>query len=488
MVEFSPLDRLIQELGVFMFQRLQWRRFLVVISVSSALGYLFIPSTNMAAADTKSRFEKLELFNKILFLVESQYYREVDTSVLIEGAIKGMMSTLDPHSAFLDSEVFSKVQEDTRGEFGGLGLEVSQKDGVIIVVTPIDDTPAFKAGLKAGDKIVDIDGESTMGITLEEAVEKMRGKAGTKISVGIVREGVEGIKSYTLTRQIIKVEPVKAELVNNHYLFVRLTQFQKDSAKAIEKAIKKYTKQNEKKGGIKGIVLDLRSNPGGLLDEAVNVSSLFLNDGVVVSTEGRDPQTQEIRYVKKSGFKATDIPIIVLINGASASASEIVAGALQDHNRAIIMGSRSFGKGSVQTVAKINEDEGVKLTIAQYMTPSGKKIQAIGIVPDVEIPEAEGRWVKDELREERYVREKDLRNHLTATIETEEEKELRLEAEKEERKERIEKMDRSRQEKKSEKDESENRVYSAQEDYQVQQAVRFLQSFEVFERIQKKAE
>lgn len=471
-----------------MIQRLNWRRLTVVISSVIMMIVYAYPSSGSAKADTKSRFEKLELFNKILFLVESQYYREVDTSVLIEGAIKGMMSTLDPHSAFLDEDVFSKVQEDTRGEFGGLGLEVSQKDGVIIVVTPIDDTPAFKAGLKAGDKIVDIDGESTMGVTLEEAVEKMRGKAGTKISIGIVREGVEGIKSYTLTRQIIKVEPVKAELVNDHYLFVRLTQFQKDSAKAIEKAIKKYTKMNEKKGGIKGIILDLRSNPGGLLDEAVNVSSLFLNDGVVVSTEGRDPQSQEIRYVQKSGYKNIDLPIIVLINGASASASEIVAGALQDHNRAIIMGSRSFGKGSVQTVAKINESEGVKLTIAQYMTPSGKKIQAIGIVPDVEIPEAEGRWVKDELKEERYVREKDLRNHLTATIETEEEKAQRLEAEKAQRKERIEKLDRSRKEKKEQKDEPDNRVYSAKEDYQVQQAVRFLQSFEVFERIQKKSE
>jgi carboxyl-terminal processing protease len=471
-----------------MLSRLNWRKVIIVTVIISLTPLLFLQTSQIVSADTKSRFEKLELFNKILFLVESQYYREVDTSVLIEGAIKGMMSTLDPHSAFLDSEVFSKVQEDTRGEFGGLGLEVSQKDGIIIVVTPIDDTPAFKAGIKAGDRIVEIDGESTMGTTLEEAVEKMRGKPGAPISVGIVREGVEGVKTYTIKRQIIKVEPVKAELVNDNYLFVRLTQFQKDSAVAIERAIKKFQKQNEKKGGIKGIVLDLRSNPGGLLDEAVNVSSLFLSDGVVVSTEGRDPQSQEIRYVKKSGFKNLEIPIVVLINGASASASEMVAGALQDHNRAIIMGSRSFGKGSVQTVAKINEDQGVKLTIAQYMTPTGKKIQAVGIVPDVDIPEAEGRWVKEQMYEGRYVREKDLRNHLTATIETEQEKSERLEQEKQERIERIQKMERARQQKSAESQDSESRAYTAQEDYQVQQAVRFLQSFEVFQKIQKRGE
>lgn len=471
-----------------MWSRLVKRKAVITVLILLVLPLLFINSASDVAAKTKSRFEKLELFNKILFLVESQYYREVDTSILIEGAIKGMMATLDPHSAFLDSEVFSKVQEDTRGEFGGLGLEVSQKDGVIIVVTPIDDTPAFKAGLKSGDRIVEIDGEATIGITLEEAVEKMRGKAGTKINIGIVREGVEGMRNYTLTRQIIKVEPVRAELVEENYLFVRLTQFQKDSAVAIERAIKKFQKQNEKKGGIKGIVLDLRSNPGGLLDEAVNVSSLFLNDGVVVSTEGRDPQSQEIRYVKKSGFKDLDVPIVVLINGASASASEIVAGALQDHNRAIVMGSRSFGKGSVQTVAKINDDQGVKLTIAQYMTPSGKKIQAVGIVPDVEIPDAEGRWVKDQLRENRFVREKDLRNHLTATIETEEEKAQRLEHERNERRERAQRVQRDKDDKKSESNDNETRRYSAQEDYQVQQAVRFLQSFEVFSRIQKRGE
>lgn len=472
-----------------MFTRSTWRKLLFTTAFLSVTPFIFMQASVMVSADTKSRFEKLELFNKILFLVESQYYRDVDTSILIEGAIKGMMSTLDPHSAFLDSEVFSKVQEDTKGEFGGLGLEVSQKDGIIIVVTPIDDTPAFKAGLKPGDRIVEIDGESTVGATLEESVEKMRGRAGTKISVGISRDGVDGIKTYTITRQIIKVEPVKAELVGENYLFVRLTQFQKDSSVAIEKAMKKYQKQTSKTGGIKGIVLDLRSNPGGLLDEAVNVSSLFLGDGVVVSTEGRDPKMQEIRYVRKSGFKDLTTPIAVLINGASASASEIVAGALQDHNRAIVMGSRSFGKGSVQTVAKINADQGVKLTIAQYMTPSGKKIQAVGVVPDIDIPEAEGRWVKDQMLESRYVREKDLRNHLTATIETQEEKQQRLISEKEDRIKRAERMTRAREEKEAgDKKEDETRRYVADEDYQVQQAVRFLKSFEVFGRIQNKAE
>ena len=430
----------------------------------------------------KSRFEKLELFNKVLYLIESQYYRPVDTEKLIEGAIKGMMNTLDPHSAFLDERVFSKMQEDTQGEFGGLGIEVSQKDGVLVVITPIDDTPAFEAGIQAGDKIVEINHESTLGLTLEEAVEKMRGKAGSKINVGIARVGLDGIKRFELKRKAIKISAVKHEILEDNYAYVRLTQFQKDAGAGISKALKSMEKKT--KNGIKGIILDLRSNPGGLLDEAVNVSSVFLRDGIVVSTESRDPKQKDIRYVKKTGFKELKKPLAVLINGASASASEIVAGALQDHKRAIIMGSQSFGKGSVQSIAKIDDEQGVKLTIAQYMTPKDRKIQAVGIKPDIFISEYEGSWVSEHERESRYVREADLRNHLTATIETKEEKKIRIKIEKEERRKRVAKIKALREkEKKGEKKDEDKRISGPSEDFQVIQATKYLKAFPLIENL-----
>ncbi|MCP4912565.1 MAG: S41 family peptidase [Oligoflexia bacterium] len=449
------------------------------------LAFVGLVSVSVGAAKKKSRFEKLELFNKVLFLVESQYYRDVDVEKLIQGAIRGMMNTLDPHSTFLDEDVFAKMQEDTKGEFGGLGIEVQQKDGVIVIVTPIDDTPAFKAGLMAGDKIVEIDGDRTIGLTLEEAVDKMRGKAGQKITIGILRAGVEGVKRYTLKRQIIKISPVKSKLIKDHYAYVRLTQFQKNSTSALIKALKKLRSQSKKKGGLKGIVLDLRNNPGGLLDQAVDVSSIFMKDGIVVSTEGRDPKHKEIRYVKKSGFKETELPVVVLVNGGSASASEIVAGALQDSKRAVVMGTQTFGKGSVQSVAKIDDVQAVKLTIAQYMTPSGRKIQAKGVTPDIEIDEFESEWVAENKKPSRFVREKDLRNHLTATIETKKEKEERLKREKEERKKRIELANRKKNTSSDKKKNQGRKRYNPATDYQVLRAVNFLKGYKLIEHMVK---
>ena len=436
--------------------------------------------------NNKSRYEKLELFNKVLYLIESQYYRDVDTNKLIEGAINGMMSTLDPHSAYLDKEVYKKMQEETSGEFGGLGIEVSQKDGVLIIITPIEDSPADKAGIKAQDRIVEINNESIVGLSLQQSIEKLRGKTKTKIILGIQREGVDGVVPYELTREIVQIKPVKFELIQKEYGYVRLSQFQKKSAIYVSDAITKMKKQLGKEP-LKGIILDLRSNPGGLLDEAVDLSSIFLKEGIVVSTEGKDPKHKEIRYVKKTGHKELDVPVIVLINGSSASASEIVAGALQDYKRGIIMGTQSFGKGSVQSVAKIDDESGIKLTIAQYMTPKNRKIQAIGITPDILVDEAEIAWLEENKKEVTFIREKDLKNHLTATIETEDERKLREEVEKTERLERIENLKLSRDKKKKIKEGDKSQEFSKRvspsEDYQVNQAINYFKSLSIIKKL-----
>ncbi len=423
------------------------------------------------ASAKDSKFKDLELFNKILHLVESQYYREVDRKKLIEGALKGMMDSLDPHSAFLNEEFYKKMKNDTDGEFGGLGIEVTQKDGVIYIVTPIEDSPAFKAGVKSKDKIVEIDHESVVGMNLDEAIDKMKGENGEKIHLGVVREGSKGIVHFNLVRRKIKVSPVKFDLVMKEYAWIRLTQFQRNSYAYIVKALKTL----KKKASIKGIILDLRSNPGGLLDQAVDISSIFLDDGIVVSTEARDPKNKEIKYVKKSGYKDLKTPLAILINGRSASASEIVAGAMQDHKRAVILGSQSFGKGSVQTVARVDDVNGIKLTIAQYMTPNNRKIQAVGITPDIIIPESSSKWIEKNLIDDTSIRESDLRNHLTATIETKEEKKRRLLIEKEKRIKRSNK-------KKNKKDNIFTR-YSAKEDYQVIQAVKYIKALNLTKKL-----
>lgn len=437
-----------------------------------------------AQAVSKSRYEELELFNKVLYLIENQYYRPVDTNKLIEGAIKGMMDTLDPHSAFLNKEFFKKMKNDTDGKFGGLGIEVTQKDGVVYVITPIDDTPAFKAGILPKDKIVEINHESILGLTLDESIDKMKGKAGSKIHLGIVREGVKGLKHFELKRKIIKITPVKKFLVRDNYAFLRLTQFTRGAGKAIRKALNNLKKQTKKKGGIKGIILDLRSNPGGLLDEAVKLSSIFLKEGIVVSTEERDPNNKKFHYVIKSIKKDLTTPLVVLVNGASASASEIVAGAIQDHKRGIIMGGQTFGKGSVQNVAEIDKNNGIKLTIAQYMTPKNRKIQALGITPDIQLDELDLDWVNEKKKSSKFIRERDLRNHLTATIETPEEKAMRKKEQRERRKKRAAKI-KAQKVKKKKGDDDIFKKYDPKDDYQVIQAINYIDSFNIYKKMIK---
>lgn len=341
----------------------------------------------VTAADKKQEEEKvdtyemLNLFGEIMERTKVSYVEEVSDQKLIEAAINGMLSSLDPHSSFLDAKSFQYLNEQTQGKFGGLGLEVTMENGVVKVVSPIDDTPAYRAGLKPGDYIISLDGTTVVGMSLTEAVDKMRGKAGTKIKLTI-RRGTEKPFDVTLKREEIKIQSVKSELKAKDVAYIRISSFSEEVDKNIEDALEKM--QKETKNGVKGLVIDVRNNPGGLLDQAVAVSDLFLDSGEIVSTRSRNEE-ETLKYNATRGDIAEGLPIVVLINDGSASASEIVAGALQDHRRAVIMGQKSFGKGSVQSVIPFPKYGAVRLTTARYYTPSGRSIQAKGIEPDIEV-------------------------------------------------------------------------------------------------------
>lgn len=348
-------------------------------------------------------YKFLNLFGDVFERVQKEYVEDTTDQELIEAAINGMLTHLDPHSGYLDLSDFKDMQVQTKGEFGGLGIEVTMENGLVKVVSPIDDTPAAKAGIEPGDYITQIDGEAVMGLTLGEAVEKMRGLVNTDIVVTVARENEEPF-DVTLTRAIIKIEAVKNELKDN-IGYLRVTAFNEQTTENLKKAFKTLAKSDEP---LQGYVLDLRNNPGGLLDQAVSVSDAFLNRGEIVSTRGRDAEDMQ-RYNARKGDLANGLPVVVLINGGSASASEIVAGALQDHRRAIVMGTKSFGKGSVQTIIPLSAEGAMRLTTARYYTPSGRSIQAKGIEPDIIVKQA-----KVETVEQRKMRtEADLRGALS---------------------------------------------------------------------------
>lgn len=332
-------------------------------------------------ADT---YELLNLFGEVMERAKISYVEEVSDKKLIESAINGMLVALDPHSSYLDENSFKYMSEQTSGKFGGLGIEVTMENSVVKVVSPIDDTPAAKAGLKPGDYITSIDGEQVMGLTLNEAVDKMRGKVGSKVKLTI-RRGGEKPFDVSLKREEIKIQSVKSEVKGGDVVYIRISSFSDNVDKMMEKAIKDARKKT--KGKLTGVVIDVRNNPGGLLDQAVSVSDLFLDKGEIVSTRSRN-ESDTVKYTATGGDVAKDLPIVVLINEGSASASEIVAGALQDHHRAIIMGEKSFGKGSVQTVIPLGKYGAMRLTTARYYTPSGRSIQAKGIEPDIEVKQA----------------------------------------------------------------------------------------------------
>lgn len=389
-----------------MFTKMRVKKLGQLSALALVLG-LAVPSW---AQDTESAEPKplplneLRRFSEVFDRIKNAYVEPVDDAKVLEDAIRGMIAGLDPHSSYLEPEAFEELQVHTSGEFGGVGIEITQEDGFIKVITPIDDTPAQKAGLKPGDIITRLDGESVQSMGLDEAINRMRGEPGTPVVLTILRQGKDKPFDVTITRDVIHVASVKHRMLADEYAYVRITQFQANTGKDLKKALRKLQDEH----ALKGLVLDLRNNPGGVLQAAVEVVDAFIPSGKIVYTQGRLPSA-DTEFVATAAVEMATTPIVVLINSGSASASEIVAGALQDHKRAVIMGTGSFGKGSVQTILPLTDERALKLTTARYFTPNGRSIQAQGIHPDVVVEEAELKAVKG--RE--FPKEKDLSGHLS---------------------------------------------------------------------------
>ena len=392
------------------------KKFVLAASLGCGLGIWAAiqftgPVLAQSNSDKASVYEQLDLFGDIFERIRAQYVEEVDEADLIEAAINGMLTSLDPHSSYLSPKDAEEMRFQTRGEFGGLGIEVTQQDGFVKVVSPIDDTPADAAGIEAGDFITHVDGQSVLGLTLDEAVEMMRGPKGSEIIITVVRKGEDEPFDVSIIRDTIKLTAVRVRS-EGQTVVLRVTTFNDQTYPNLSDGIDKYI---EEAGGIEnvnGFVLDLRNNPGGLLSQAIKVSDAFLEKGEIVSTRGRDPQDGD-RYNATPDDLAFGKPIVVLINGGSASASEIVAGALQDHRRAIVVGTKSFGKGSVQTVMPLRDDAAMRLTTARYYTPSGRSIQALGVSPDIVVEQPRRRTDDDDSDAARRGRsEADLRGSL----------------------------------------------------------------------------
>jgi len=395
------------------FWRPLWQRSLLLSLLAlSPLGFAedaVDPNSDEASDQQQEQgllpINELRTFADVFDRIKQAYVEEVDDKTLLEAAIQGMLTSLDPHSAYLQPEAYQDLQINTSGEFGGLGIEVGLEDGFVKVITPIDDTPAQKAGVLPGDLIIKLDSTPVKGLSLSDAVKLMRGKPGSDIVLTIIRKGSEKPIEITVTRAVIAVQSVKGRLLDPNYGYVRLSQFQINTGTDMNRMLDRLKKEN--KGDLKGLVLDLRNNPGGVLQAAVDVCDTFLDSGLVVYTKGRLADS-DMKFQASPGDKLNGIPIAVLVNGGSASASEIVAGALQDHSRAVIMGTTTFGKGSVQTVLPLHNNRALKLTTARYYTPSGRSIQAQGIAPDIEVENARLTPVEEMDR----IKERDLTGHL----------------------------------------------------------------------------
>ena len=392
-------------------QLLKRHRYSVMLLLLFCLGLgLFLggQAVTKVSAIPREEYKSLETFTNILAIVKKNYVDKVNTQDLLKGAINGMLHSMDPHSAYLTAELYKELQMDTRGKFGGLGIEITIRGGILTVVSPIEDTPAHRVGIKSGDQIFKIEDEFTRDMTLMEAVRKMRGPKGSKITISIKRKGVPDLLDFTIIRETIRVKSVRSRTLEEGYAYVRLAQFQERTGRDLQKVLEKLSSE---KGGIKGLVLDLRNNPGGLLTQAVRVTDIFLDSGLIVYTEGRLESQKQKYFARKEG-SWTEFPMVVLVNRGSASASEIVAGALQDHKRAVILGTKSFGKGSVQTILPLDDNSALRLTTARYFTPKGRSIQATGIIPNIVMENVPVQKAEAEEKRRPSLREENLPGHL----------------------------------------------------------------------------
>ncbi|MFA6500140.1 MAG: S41 family peptidase [Desulfurivibrionaceae bacterium] len=386
---------------------------IIVVTLCVGAGSLLAWNYSTVTATTQDTYESLEAFSNVLNMVQENYVEEVDSQKAIEGAIKGMLNTLDPHSSYMKPDDFKELQVETQGSFTGIGIEITMKDNILTVVSPIEGTPAFAKGLKAGDKIVKIGDEQTQDMSLMEAVKRLRGPKGSEVTISIHRKGWGDIKEITLVRDIIPIHSVKSKLLEPGYPYIRIINFQAQTTADFKKAFADL----EKQGKVKGLIVDLRNNPGGLLDQSVKIADIFIDEGVIVSTKGRIKEQNSVFYARDNNPKYT-FPLVVLVNEGSASASEIVAGALQDHKKAVIIGAQTFGKGSVQTIIPMDSGAGLRLTTARYYTPSGRSIQATGITPDIVVASPTSMSVEaddkedDQDKKPKYLREKDLKHHI----------------------------------------------------------------------------
>jgi carboxyl-terminal processing protease len=426
----------------------------LTLGVSLAIGH-GVWAEKEEEAYTPIPLNELRSLTEVFGRIKQDFVEPVSDKTLLENAIRGMLSGLDPHSTYLDAEGYKDLQVGTTGEFGGLGIEVGMEDGFVKVISPIDDTPAQRAGIQAGDLIIRLDSKPVKGMTLHQAVNIMRGKVGTDIVLTVVREGVDKPFEVTITRDTIKVQSVKSRVLEDGYGYIRISQFQSHTGENLAKQISKL--REESKGKINGLVLDLRNNPGGVLNAAVEVSDAFLEKGLIVYTQGRVPDS-ELKFTATPNELIDGAPMVVLVNGGSASASEIVAGALQDHKRAIIMGSQTFGKGSVQTILPLKNNTALKLTTARYYTPSGRSIQASGIKPDIELESIKIASMEggDDVR----IKEADLAGHLESSENGEGES----------------------QEAKQKKDKKKELLTLAQTDYQLYAALNMLKGLQILKR------
>ncbi len=365
-------------------------------------------SIQRVSAEDQTVYENLQIFSDVLDIVKESYVQEVESEELVEGAISGMLRTLDPHSSYLDPDAYKELQVETKGSFGGIGIEITIRDGVLTVVSPLEGTPAYELGIQAGDQILRVDGEPTKEMTLMEAVKKMRGPKGTNVVLTIMREEFTKPQDFVVTRATIAIRSVRSKTLEPGYGYIRLSQFQSSTARDLRKEIANLEKENK---SLKGLILDLRNNPGGLLDQAVKVSDEFLNEGLIVYTGGR-LKSQDMRFEAHMNTKPHSYPIVVLVNEGSASAAEIVAGALQDHKRAVVVGVKTFGKGSVQTVMPLRNGSALRLTTALYYTPSGRSIQAKGIEPDIVVERVLPGRIEGDRDGSKAIREEDLKNHM----------------------------------------------------------------------------